>query len=308
VPITDAIGPVAGFAPARTALAGNPSDGYGGAVLSVALPQFGARAVARAGSQLEITPPSRLVEATALKFARELAPAAASSAIEWTTTVPERVGLGGSSAIVIACLRALCALHRVELGRDRVAAFALAVEREDLRIPGGRQDQTVESYGGLMLMDFGTGIHEQLDPRLLAPLVIAWHEEYAESSGIVHTDLRARWTSGERIVREMMKELAALAHEAGRAVTASDRKTFARCVDRSFDLRAQLLELEPRHVAMVTVARAAGAAANYSGSGGAVVAVCDGQPHRERVLAALCEHGCRVLAPEFSPRDAVVGG
>jgi shikimate kinase len=58
---------------------------------------------------------------------------------------------------------------------------------------------------------------------------------------------------------------------------------------------------------MVTVARAAGAAANYSGSGGAVVAVCDGPPHRQRVLAALCEHGCRVLAPEFSPRDAVVG-
>jgi glucuronokinase len=294
-----------GSAPARTALAGNPSDGYGGAVLAVTLSEFGARAKARVSPQLEISPPSRLVEATTLRFARELAPSAGSSAIEWTTTVPEGVGLGGSSAIVIACARALCALYGASLDRDRLAAFALAVEREDLGIAGGRQDQTAESYGGLTLMNFGTGVHEQLDAVLLPPLVVAWREDYAESSGIVHRDLRARWARGEPVVRKMMSELAALAHDAAEAVTAGDRKTFSRCVDRSFDLREQLLRLEPRHVAMVSGARAAGAAANYTGSGGAIVAVCEGEAHREHVLAALRQQGCSVLAPAFSP---VAGG
>jgi glucuronokinase len=151
-------------------------------------------------------------------------------------------------------------------------------------------------------MDFATGAHQQFDAALLPPLVIAWREDYAESSGIVHKDLRARWARGEPVVRGMMSELAALAREAARALTAGARETFARCVDRSFDLRQQLLALEPRHVAMVSAAREAGAAANYTGSGGAVVAVCDSEPHRERVLAALAQQGCSVLAPAFSRR------
>ncbi|CAA9501537.1 MAG: hypothetical protein AVDCRST_MAG13-2290, partial [uncultured Solirubrobacteraceae bacterium] len=35
--------PAAGMAPARAALAGNPSDGYGGAVLALCLPALAAR-------------------------------------------------------------------------------------------------------------------------------------------------------------------------------------------------------------------------------------------------------------------------
>ena len=45
-----------GSAPARAALAGNPSDGYGGAVLALALPAFEAGAVARSAPRLAIEP------------------------------------------------------------------------------------------------------------------------------------------------------------------------------------------------------------------------------------------------------------
>jgi GHMP kinase-like protein len=38
---------------------------------------------------------------------------------------------------------------------------------------------------------------------------------------------------------------------------------------------------------MIECAREAGAAANYTGSGGAIVCVCDDQKHRERVAEAL---------------------
>jgi glucuronokinase len=291
--------PAEGAAPARTALVGNPSDGYGGAVLAVALHELGATAVARAASRARIDPPSMLVDATVRRFAREFAPEALSSAIEWETTVPEGVGLGGSSAIVIATARSLCSLYSIDVDRDRLAAFALAVEREDLSIAGGRQDQVAEAYGGLTLMDFSSGAHEQLDPGLLPPLVIAWRDDCGEHSGIVHGDLRQRWASGDALVRDSMTALRTLAFNARAALIAGERGEFARCVDRSFDLRARILTLDARHIAMVERARACGAAANYTGSGGAVIAVCADETHREHVAEALSEIGCGVLAPAF---------
>ncbi len=97
----------AGEADARAALAGNPSDGYGGAVLAVTLPAYTARAEIRSAERLQVDPDSDLVRAAVRRFARLFAPEAPAAAITWSTTIPRGVGLGGSSAIVIAVLRAL---------------------------------------------------------------------------------------------------------------------------------------------------------------------------------------------------------
>src|SRR6202020_2772704 len=56
----------------RVALAGNPSDGYGGAVLACTVADLGAQAVARPAPAVEVTPSSELVRVTIARFAREL--------------------------------------------------------------------------------------------------------------------------------------------------------------------------------------------------------------------------------------------
>jgi glucuronokinase len=250
-------------------------------VLAVTLPGLGARASAVRSNRLSVSPESELVRATAARFG-------APAAISWETNVPSSVGLGGSSAIAIAVLRAL----DPSLPLKELALTALAVEREDLSIPGGRQDQLVQAHGGLVLMDFSEdpdGHVERLDSRLLPPLVVAWRAQAGEPSGVAHADLRSRYGRGE------MPELAALAHEAARALRAGDRASFARAVDDSYDHRARMVALQPGHVEMIETARGAGAAANYSGSGGAIIAVCRDDSHRETVCAALQELGCGVL-------------
>jgi len=201
---------------------------------------------------------------------------------------------------VIATARALCSLYAVDLSRDELAAFALAVEREDLKIAGGCQDHVAEAYGGLTLMDFSGGAHLELDRALLPPLVVAWRADCGEHSGLVHGKLRARHAAGDQAVLDSIAELSELAHAAGDALTGDDREQFARCIDRSFDLRAGMLALDPRHVALVERARSCGASANYSGSGGAIVAVCDDEPHRGLVIDELRGAGCGVLAPTFA--------
>jgi glucuronokinase len=277
-----------GTAPARTALAGNPSDGYGGAVLAVTLDALGARATARRADELRVSPESELVRAVARRIGGD------PSAIEWSTTVPANVGLGGSSAIAIATLRALHELHGPgDPDPHELALTALAVEREDLDIPGGRQDQLAQAHGGLTLMDFSSdpdGHVQQLDPSLLPPLVVAWRAQVAEHSGVPHAELRSRYRHGD------MAELAALAHAAAAALRNGDRAAFAHAVDESFEHRRRMVQLHPGHVEMIHAARAAGATANYSGSGGAIVAVCSDAEHREHTAAKLARLGCGVLS------------
>ena len=273
-----------GRAHARAALAGNPSDGYGGATLAVVLPDFFAEAVVDitavgepdAGATCEalVTPASELVRAAVRRFERELAPNTPRAWVRWRTSIPRAVGLGGSSAIVIATVRALCGAHGVELAPDALASFALAVETEDLGIAAGLQDRVAQAYGGLTFMDFRDGIYEPLDPAILPPLLVAWDKRAAGHSGTVHGGLRTRHERGEKVVLEAMRNLGELARGARNALLDGDARAFARCVDGSFEARRSMLMLDERHVAMIELARAYGASANYTGSGGAIVGCC----------------------------------
>ncbi len=199
---------------------------------------------------------------------------------------------------MIATLRALCELHAVELEPLALAACALAVETDDLGIAAGPQDRIAQAYGGLGFMDFAGngGCYERLDPRLLPPLVIAWRAHASEDSGGVHADLRARFQRGEPGVREAIAELTGAAHRARAAVLAGDTGGLAQSVDESFDARRRLMELDPRHVEMVEIARACGAGANYTGSGGAIVAVCREARQRDAVCVALATARCAVAS------------
>jgi len=217
-----------GSAPARAAIAGNPSDGYGGAVLAVTLPWWGAEAEAIPAADPAADPPNALVEATVARFGFSYGTGGA--AVRWSTSIPQRVGLGSSSALAIAVIRALSELHAVELGPTETAELALAVETEDLGIVAGLQDRVVQSYGGLVFMEFGRrGGYELLEARSLPPLVIAWREDTAASSAGVHEDLRERHRRGEPLVREAMDQLAAVARRARDALLAGNRELLCDC-------------------------------------------------------------------------------
>jgi glucuronokinase len=202
---------------------------------------------------------------------------------------------------VIAAARALCELHSVELTAEALATFALAVETEDLGIAAGLQDRVAQAYGGLTFMDFRDGTYERLDPALLPPLFIAWNLAAAAHSGATHGDLRARFERGEEAVHIAMAELGDLARMARAALLCGDVQAFAECMDGSFDARARMLALDARHVAMIELARALGASANYAGSGGAIVGCCSDASHRATVVRAFAGAGHAAIAPAVTP-------
>jgi glucuronokinase len=282
-------------APARAALAGNPSDGYGGAVLAVSIEALRAKAVAGAGPSAGAAE-GLLADAAIARFSREFRVPAVG--VEFSTNVPLTVGLGGSSAIVIAVLRELCRVHQLALGPDEMAALALSIEVDDLGIAAGLQDRLVQCHGGLLFMDFShpKPRTESLPLTSLPPLLIAWRNAAGEPSGVVHGDLRSRYEAHGPAVIRTLAELGDCAREARAALRAGEIPKLRQAVDRSFDLRGQIIGLQPAHSEMIDVARRAGAAANYTGSGGAIVCVCDDPRHRRVVASELGERlGCSTL-------------
>ena len=222
---------------ARAGLMGNPSDGYHGKTLSVIVRNYFAEVVLYEWEDVEIVlaQEDRVRFATVNELARDvdlhgyyggirLVKASIKQFVEYCrerhqlhkrnfsiryqTNIPRAVGLAGSSAIIVATMRALMEFYEVEIAQEVLPSLVLSVETEQLGIAAGLQDRVVQVYGGLVFMDFSPsrmsdqegfrcGTYELLDPTLLPTLYVAFSEDAGEPTEVMHNNLR-RATSRAR--------------------------------------------------------------------------------------------------------------
>lgn len=295
---------------ARAALAGNPSDGYGGRTVAFTFQECFAEVTVAAAARLTIDAErgaGALLRAAYARFATRWDHTAATPKpckLSVRSSIPPEVGLAGSSAIVIATLRALCEFNGVKIADAELPSVALAAE-EDLGIPGGLQDRVAQVYDGLVYMDFdpdllasdGHGAYERLDPVLLEHAYVAWCPRAASASSGFHRELRRRFRSGDGATLAALAHITDLAGQARDAIERADLEALGRVVDANFDLRRQLGPLEPHHVRMIDIARSVGASANYAGSGGAITGFLGGTEAFAALSRAMGASGCTVIRP-----------
>src|SRR5712692_1536326 len=297
------------YAYARAGFVGNPSDGYFGKTISLIVRNFRARVLLYPSARLEIklskadTPifenlaelcrvtrwrgyygGVRIIQALLMRFsdycqAQGIPLEDRNFTIEYESTIPQRLGLGGSSAIITAALRALMQYFKVAIPLPVQANLVLETETRELGVPAGLQDRVIQAYEGVVYMDFdrdimqrdGHGCYEPLDPALLPNIYLAYRTSLSEGTEVFHSNVRERFQSGDPEVVNAMKQWADYALQARQALVARDHQKLCQLIDANFDLRAKIYRISDGNLEMIRTSRRLGATSNFAGSGGAIV-------------------------------------
>ncbi len=325
----------------RAALVGNPSDGYFGKTIAFVFANFYAQVVLYESPELQILPNIRdhsrfksihglaedvgsfgyyggirLLKASIKRFydyCRETGVALhdRNFTVHYESDIPHLVGLAGSSAIITACFRSLMEFYEVTIPKPELPNLVLSVEKDELGISAGLQDRVAQAYQGLVYMDFerelmdarGYGRYEAIDPALLPPLYIAYRQDLAQGSEVVHNNIRYRFDRGDTAVVDAMHFWANLTDRVRTCLRDGRREEVGPLLDSNFDRRASLYRISDGNLAMVEAARSVGASAKFTGSGGAIIGGYDDEAMFDALKAELEPKHIRVLKPTVVPGE-----
>lgn len=205
--------------------------------------------------------------------------------LAYDTDIPRQVGLGGSSAIVTACLKALIRFYDVDIPIEEQPGMALAAEK-GLGITAGLQDRVVQIYGGAVRMNFdrefmekhGHGAYLRARTDIFPKLLLIYDPNRGCESGRMHNRTHLLFNNGDKSVIKAMNGLANLVQPGLDAMMKLDNGTLARLMRRNYRIRSELYgdEIDGNTQRMIDIAEKHGCAAKLPGSGGSVIAMYDG--------------------------------
>jgi glucuronokinase len=326
------------YAYARAGFLGNPSDGYHGKTISFVVRNFRARVLLYPSARLEIKPSAadvplwanledlrqstrwhgyyggiRIIQALLLRFSdycneQGIELPNRNFTIEYESTIPQRLGLGGSSAIITAALRALMQYFEIEISKPMQANLVLETETRELGVGAGLQDRVIQVYEGVVYMDFseklmksrGYGEYIELDPALFPNVFVAYRTSLSEGTEVFHNDIRSRYNRGEPKVVAAMKRWAKIAEEGRTALLAGDQRRVNDLVNENYDLRSRIYRISEGNQEMIRTARKLGASAKFAGSGGAIVGTYRGARQFQRLEREFEKIGVAIVRPRIN--------
>ena len=318
----------------RAALIGNPSDGYYGKTIAFTFNNFQADITLYQTSEIEILPGKmdqakyisieklledvnlygyyggiRLIKASIKRFCEycernKILLEKKNFTIRYHTSIPRHLGLAGSSAIITACVRALCLFYGVAIPNPLLANLILAVETEELHISAGLQDRVAQVYEGAVYMDFnkkymeenGSGIYKKINDFNL-PLFIAYKHSLSEGSEKTHDNLRYKFENGDRETISAMEKFAAFTDDFINALNVKDYRSLNAIINANFDLRKSICEISPDNLKIIQTVRAMGYSAKFTGSGGAVIGLYNKEEDYVKLKEELEKMGIEIIKP-----------
>lgn len=166
--------------------------------------------------------------------------------IELTTRsgVPAGSGLGGSSTLVVAMLKAAAAARGGSLGAARILKIATDLEARVIGVPTGTQDHVGALYGGLSAITYPPGgthraaIRTDLD-ALAARLVLVY-TGLPHDSAVNNWEITKRYVERDAVVRGHIGAIAAAARELLDALRAGDLDGAGHAMQAEWEARKRL--------------------------------------------------------------------
>ncbi|RMB00661.1 dehydrogenase [Eilatimonas milleporae] len=228
-----------------------------------------------------------------------------SMAVRLVTSVDSPIGsgLGSSSSLVVAMIEAFRGLMNLPLGEYEVAQLAFRVEREDLGLAGGRQDQFAATFGGVNFMEFHEDNRVIVNPlrirstalyELEASLLLHFSGVSRESARIIESQSKAAHADHDSQQLKALHDIKNDAYAIKDALMMGDIERMAEVISNSWEAKkktsSKITSAAINHT-IETALNAGALAAKVSGAGGGGFMYFLVDPEmRANVQHALSEH------------------
>lgn len=229
---------------------------------------------------------------------------------------PAGSGLGTSSTMVVTILKCFVEWLGLPLGDYEIARLAYEIERIDLGLSGGKQDQYAAAFGGFNYMEF-----LQNDIVIVNPLKVKrWIVDELEASMLLYFTGRSRssakiideqkknTTEGKQDAIEAMHRIKQSAIDMKLAILKGDVKSFGKIIGKGWEDKKKMAGsiTNPNIQEAFDVATAAGAiSGKVSGAGGGGFIMFIVEPTRKKeVIQALGKLDGFVMPFQFTEGGA----
>ena len=201
---------------------------------------------------------------------------------------PAGSGLGSSSTMVVAILRAFQEWLDLPLGEYDIAKLAYEIERIDIGLSGGKQDQYAATFGGFNFMEFYDNDRVIVNPlriknwiinELENSMILYYTGISRESAKIIDDQVKSISTKNEKSI-EGMHELKVSALKMKESLLKGDFDSFATSLKDSWESKKKTSSsISNPHIEKIynCIMSNGGKAAKISGAGGGgfMMIICD---------------------------------